>query len=132
MGGLMMLKRFVEIDDGLDFTIKDNESDKLFYDCESVVDILNELAEENSSLKIDDEFKKKSYLKLLDSFIDLKKKYQTLKKEKQMLKIVDDYLLEYDGDYFDLHKPSDIRSLVYLFNRCNGFSELECEYNKKE
>ena len=73
----------------------------------------------------------KSYSKLLDSFIDLKKKYQTLKKEKQMLKIVDDYLLEYDGDYFDLHKPSDIRSLVYLFNRCNGFSELECEYNKR-
>ena len=96
-----------------------------------VVDRLNELYEENSSLKIDDEFKKKSYSKLLDSFIDLKKKYQTLKKEKQMLKIVDDYLLEYDGDYFDLHKPSDIRSLVYLFNRCNGFSELECEYNKR-
>ena len=97
-----------------------------------VVDRLNELYEENSSLKIDDEFKKKSYSKLLDSFIDLKKKYQTLKKEKQMLKIVDDYLLEYDGDYFDMHKPSDIRSLVYLFNRINGFSELQCEYNDEE
>lgn len=26
--------------------------------------------------------------------------------------LVDDYLIEYDGDYFDLHKPSDIRSLI--------------------
>lgn len=52
--------------------------------------------------------------------------------EKIFLKIVDDYLLEYDGDCFDMHKPSDIRSLVYLFNRCNGFSELQCEYNDEE
>ena len=28
--------------------------------------------------------------------------------------LVDDYLIEYDGDYFDLHKPSDIRSLVTI------------------
>ena len=27
-------------------------------------------------------------------------------------KLVEDYLIEYDGDYFDLHKPSDIRSLI--------------------
>lgn len=26
--------------------------------------------------------------------------------------LVDEYLISYDGDYFDLHKPSDIRSLV--------------------
>ena len=30
----------------------------------------------------------------------------------ERFKLVDDYLIEYDGDYFDLHKPSDIRSLV--------------------
>lgn len=52
--------------------------------------------------------------------------------EKAFLKIVNDYLLEYDKDIFDMHKPSDIRSLVYLFNRINGFSELQCEYNDEE
>lgn len=52
--------------------------------------------------------------------------------EKIFLKIVNDYLLEYDKDIFDMHKPSDIRSLVYLFNRINGFSELQCEYNDEE
>ena len=46
-----MLKRFVEIDDGLDFSIKHIESGEIFYDCESVVDILNELAEENKALR---------------------------------------------------------------------------------
>ena len=29
-------------------------------------------------------------------------------------KLVDDYLIGCDGDYFDLHKPSDIRSLVIV------------------
>lgn len=48
------------------------------------------------------------------------------------LNIVDAYLLEYDGDYFDLHKPSDIRSLCYLMNRLHGYSELQCEYNDGE
>jgi len=52
--------------------------------------------------------------------------------EKHFLNIIDDYLIEYDGDYFDLHKPSDIRSLVYLMNRLQGFSELQCEYNNME
>ena len=46
-----MKKRFVEIDDGLDFSIKHIESGEIFYDCESVVDILNELADENEQLK---------------------------------------------------------------------------------
>ena len=32
-------------------------------------------------------------------------------------KIVDDYLVKYDGDYFDLHKPSNIRSMVRIMNR---------------
>ena len=46
-----MKKRFIEVDDGLDFSIKHIESGEMFYDCESVVDILNELAEENEQLK---------------------------------------------------------------------------------
>ena len=46
-----MKKRFIEIDDGLDFSIKHIESGEEFYDCESVVEILNELAEENTMLK---------------------------------------------------------------------------------
>ena len=55
-------------------------------DMKLIVELLNKLAKENSAFKIDDEFKKKSYSKLLDSFIDLKKKYQTLKKENQQLR----------------------------------------------
>lgn len=46
-----MKKIFTEIDDGLDFSIKHIESGETFYDCESVVDILNELAEENQQLR---------------------------------------------------------------------------------
>ena len=30
--------------------------------------------------------------------------------------VIDDYTVKYDGDYFDLHKPSDIRSLVTVAN----------------
>ena len=30
--------------------------------------------------------------------------------------VVDDYIVKYDGDYFDLHKPSNIRSLVTVAN----------------
>lgn len=46
-----MKKRFIEVDDGLDFSIKHIESGEMFYDCESIVGILNELAEENTMLK---------------------------------------------------------------------------------
>lgn len=46
--------------------------------------------------------------------------------EKVFLRVVDDYLLEYDGDFFNMHKPSDIRSLVYVLNHDNGFSEQQC------
>lgn len=44
-------KQFVSIDDGLDFSIKHIESGEVFYDCESVVELLNELSEENYELK---------------------------------------------------------------------------------
>ena len=40
-----------------------------------------------------------------------------------------DYLIGYDGDYFDLHKPSDIRCLCKVLNRLHGYDELQCEYN---
>ena len=51
---------------------------------------------------------------------------------KPFFKIVDDYTIKYDGDYFNLHKPSDIRSLIYIINRSNGYDELRCEYNGEE
>lgn len=51
--------------------------------------------------------------------------------EKVFLRIVSDYLLEYDGDFFNMHKPSDIRVLVYILNRDNGFSEQECMQTSK-
>lgn len=70
-----------------------------------VVDLLNELAEENEQLK----------------------------QQKPFLKIHDDYFIQYgdDKELFNLHKASDIRSLIYLINRENGYDELECEYNEE-
>ena len=54
--------------------------------------------------------------------------------EKPFLKIIDDYYIKYgnEGQLFDLHKPADIRSLIRIINRDNGFSELQCEYNDSE
>ena len=51
--------------------------------------------------------------------------------EKPFLKIIEDFYIKYgdESQLFDLHKPSDIRSLIYNLNRENGFSELECENN---
>lgn len=49
--------------------------------------------------------------------------------EYNFLKIKNDFFIKYQGEIFSLHKPSDIRSLVYLLNREKGFSELQCEYN---
>lgn len=34
-----------------------------------------------------------------------------------MFEVVEDYLVGYDGDYFNLHKPADIRSMVRIMNR---------------
>ena len=51
--------------------------------------------------------------------------------EKPFLKIVNDFYIQYgdESQLFDLHKSSDIRSLIYVLNRDNGFNELKCEYN---
>ena len=74
-----MMKRFVEIDDGLDFSIKHIESGEMFYDCESVVDILNELAEENEQLKKDRE-------ELFIRERDTKNEWRELKQENERLR----------------------------------------------
>ena len=44
-------KQFVSIDDGLDFSIKHIESGEVFYDCDSVVDLLNDQQDEIQQLK---------------------------------------------------------------------------------
>ena len=51
--------------------------------------------------------------------------------KKEFIKIIDDYYIKLgdDGQLFSMHKPSDIRALVYLLNKKQGFSELQCEYN---
>lgn len=51
--------------------------------------------------------------------------------EKEFIKIIDDYYIQLgdDGQLFSMHKPSDIRALVYLLNKKQGFTELQCEYN---
>ena len=54
--------------------------------------------------------------------------------KKPFLKIIDDYFIKVgdDGILFSMHKPSNIRSLIYILNRQNGYSELQCEYNNLE
>lgn len=42
--------------------------------------------------------------------------------------LVDDYLIEYDGSYFDLHKPSDIRSLVTVIGYVTDENEQLKQY----
>ena len=51
--------------------------------------------------------------------------------EKEFIKIIEDYYIKLgeDGQLFSMHKPSDIRALVYLLNKKQGFTELQCEYN---
>ena len=50
-GDLMKNKRYIQIDDGLDFTIKDTETNELLSDS-SLEKRMNELNEENQSLKL--------------------------------------------------------------------------------
>ena len=54
--------------------------------------------------------------------------------KKPFLKIIDDYFIKYgdEGELFNLHKPSDIRSLCYRINRREGYTELQCDYNDEE
>ena len=54
--------------------------------------------------------------------------------EKPFFKIHNDYFIQIgeDSELFSMHKPSDIRSLCYLINRMNGYSELQSEYNDLE
>ena len=47
------------------------------------------------------------------------------------LEIINDFSIKYNDEIFNLHKPSDIRNLIYLINREHGYSELQCEYNKR-
>ena len=53
--------------------------------------------------------------------VDEVRKLRGRDNEKHFFKIIDDYYIQYDGDIFDLHKPSDIRSLIYILNRKQGF-----------
>jgi hypothetical protein len=51
--------------------------------------------------------------------------------KREFIKIIEDYYIKLgdDGQLFSMHKPSDIRALVYLLNKKQGFTELQCEYN---
>ena len=68
-----------------------------------------------------------------EKVIGILEENEQLKQQKPFLKIHKDYFIQYgdDNELFNLHKPSDIRSLCYLINRENGYDELECEYNEE-
>ena len=95
---------------------------------------IKELEEENEQLKQFKEQNIAEYNKLKKVCNDCKRENEQLKQQKPFLKIHNDYFIQYgdDGELFSLHKPSDIRSLMYLLNRENGYSELQCQYNDLE
>lgn len=74
------------------------------------------------------------YISLFNEITKICDENDKLKQQKPFLKIHNDYFIQYgdEGELFSLHKPSDIRSLMYLLNRENGYSELQCEYNDFE
>ena len=105
--------------------------DKEFLDATlpKTTDWLNKLYDENEQLKSDLQNIQDS-LWTTEKIRELEKENEQLKQQKPFLKIIDDYFIQYeDGELFNLHKPSDIRSLMYILNRGNGYGELECEYN---
>ena len=69
----------------------------------------------------------------IDCIEEIINKIRIEEDKKPFLKIVNDYYIRYgdEGQLFDLHKPSDIRSLIKILNYDNGFSELQCEYNEE-
>ena len=78
-----------------------------------------------------------AYDELLKEYDELIKERDSLKQDKPFLKIVDDgdfsdgYFIQYGDEkiLFNLHKQKDVRSLIFLINKMNGFTELQCEYN---
>lgn len=77
-------KRFVSIDDGLDFSIKHIESGETFYDCDSVVNILNELAEENIILKSELSFSQNQNRELRKVLEDNRSMMEVVEENKQL------------------------------------------------
>ena len=110
--------------------LEDGKTGKQYENALEVMDLLNELNDENEQLRKELQtvvFDASSYLLKIQ---EIEKENRQLKQQKPFLKIIDDYFIQYeDGDLFNLHKPSDIRSLMYILNRGNGYSELQCEYN---
>ena len=96
------------------YLVSDKE-EECFYNLEGCVDLLNEQQATIGELK-----EENSNLNSILNEVGLQKPF---------IKILDDYMIEYDGSCFSMHKPSDIRSFVYLMNRNNNFDELQCEYN---
>lgn len=139
-----MTERFIIDDCG---TLIDMTNRNTYDYVSDVVTLLNELHEENEQLKqaytqlkhrhsllhdvcIDAECDRDMYHK---DVLSLEKENEQLKQQKPFLKIINDYFIQYeDGEFFNLHKPSDIRSLMYILNREHGYSELQCEYNDLE
>lgn len=139
----MTEKRFTQKDED-DWEILDRNKHFAYahsgYQAEKIIQELNELVETNRELyKENKELKKENaqFDILIKNnqlaYIDLEEENEQLKLQKPFLKIIDDYFIRYeDGEFFNLHKPSDIRSLMYILNREHGYSELQCEYNDLE
>lgn len=51
--------------------------------------------------------------------------------KREFLKIIDDYYIQIgdNGQLFSMKKPSDIRNLIYILNKKQGYDEVQCEYN---
>ena len=131
-----MTKRFTIEQTTINDCIVDNTTgeqlDSVDY-TERLCEVLNALHEERNYFeRKKEEFLSKWSIANTEN-IQLRQENEQLKQQKSFLKIHDDYFIQYgdDNELFNLHKPSDIRSLIYLINRENGYDELECEYNEE-
>ena len=65
---------------------------------DEVVELLNELHEENQSFEIHSKWQGEKYSELLDSFTNMKKKFQLVKKENEQLKSFIKKLTNHNGE----------------------------------
>lgn len=121
----MTEKRFTVIDHN-----EWSEGDIIYYDdgkemgWMDVCDKLNELHEENQSLENHDKWQEEKYSELLDSFTNMKKKLQLVKKENEQLK-------QQDMNIINLTKLNNHKKVMGLMEECKFLKE-ENEELKKE
>lgn len=81
-------KRFIVIDDGLDFMVRDTFTGDDLIDADGVADVLNDYEKENEQLK----FENKNLKSILNDFINILNRLQSNPNNEQTLNVARDML----------------------------------------